>query len=187
MAKRFTDSRKWYDDWFLELPNEHKLLWIYLLDMCDHAGIFKPNIKLLNFCLNSDYTSDNLIKIFGDRLQLLKDGKVFIPKFISFQYGNLSSDSAFHRKVYSILKTHNIDIPYRQGIDTLKEEKMVLDKDNTTINNSIYTKDNTFRPKKVSVYHKPKEKPFTTEPPKEFKELVKKVKDGKTIVDKKGV
>jgi len=177
MAKRFTDSRKWYDDWFLEIPNEHKLLWFYLLDMCDHAGIFKPNMRLLNFCLNSTYKVDDLIKIFPDRLRLLDDGKFFIPKFISFQYGELKNESYFHRKLIAYLKLNKIDIPCRQGIDTLqdKDKDKDKDKDNTIISNSIYT--NTFVPKKVNAYKAPSSKDkfkFIPDTKKLIKDLSKK-------------
>jgi hypothetical protein len=39
MAKRLTDSNKWNDSWFTNLPMDIKLVWIYLLDACDHAGV----------------------------------------------------------------------------------------------------------------------------------------------------
>ena len=43
MAKRFTDTMKWNEDWYLDLALVDKLFWIYICDNCDHAGIFKPN------------------------------------------------------------------------------------------------------------------------------------------------
>ena len=55
MAKRFTDSTKWDDPFFADLSNDYKLLWIYILDKCDHAGIYKVNKKMAEFCLNTKF------------------------------------------------------------------------------------------------------------------------------------
>jgi hypothetical protein len=94
MAKRFTDSTKWNDDWFFNLNNEEKLAWIYILDTCDHAGIWKKNIRLLNFHTGSGFVEDTLKQVFSGKFIEIKD-KWFIPKFIKFQYGKgfLSSNT----------------------------------------------------------------------------------------------
>ena len=86
MAKRFTDTTKWNDDWFFNLNNEEKLAWIYILDSCDHAGIWKKNLKLLNFQLGSTFVEGDLKKVFSGKFIEIKD-KWFIPNFIKFQYG----------------------------------------------------------------------------------------------------
>ena len=86
MAKRFTDSTKWNDDWFFNLKNEEKLAWIYILDTCDHAGIWKKNLRLLNFQVGSNFVEDELKKVFVGKFIEIND-KWFIPKFIKFQYG----------------------------------------------------------------------------------------------------
>lgn len=87
MAKRFTDTTKWNDEWFSELNNEEKLAWIYILDTCDHAGIWKKNLRLLNFQIGSSFVEDDLKQVFAGKFIEVKD-KWFIPKFIKFQYGN---------------------------------------------------------------------------------------------------
>ena len=86
MAKRFTDSTKWNDDWFFNLKNEEKLAWIYILDTCDHAGIWKKNIRLLNFQIGSNFVEDDLKQVFANKFIEIKD-KWFIFNFIKFQYG----------------------------------------------------------------------------------------------------
>jgi len=131
MAKRFTDSRKWDDEWYLNLHKDHKLLWVYLLDKCDHAGFFKPNMKMLNFCLDATYKEKDILNIFKDRIKVVTNAKWFIPKFILFQYGELSKDSHFHKKIITTLKENRVSIPYQQGINTLKDKDMdkVMDKE----------------------------------------------------------
>ncbi len=121
MAKRLTDSRKWDDPWFTELSNTEKLTWIYMLDKCDYTGFFKPNIKLLNFQLDLDFTKETLLRVFKGRVQVLSDEKWFIPKFISFQYG-LLSDSDFHNKIKRILKDNRVSTGCRQGVNTPKNK-----------------------------------------------------------------
>lgn len=87
MAKRFTDSTKWNDNWFFNLTNEEKLAWIYILDTCDHAGIWEKNMRLLNFQIGSNLVENKLKEVFEGKFIEIKD-KWFIPNFIRFQYGN---------------------------------------------------------------------------------------------------
>ena len=87
MAKRFTDSSKWNDNWFSNLTNEQKLAWIYILDTCNHSGIWEKNLKVLNFHIGSTFVEDDFNKIFlGKFIEI--NNKWFIPKFIKFQYGD---------------------------------------------------------------------------------------------------
>ena len=53
MAKRFTDTMKWNEDWYLDLALVDKLFWIYICDNCDHAGIFKPNKRMFELLFGS--------------------------------------------------------------------------------------------------------------------------------------
>ena len=106
MAKRFTDNQKWQDDWFFNLEPSQKLCWIYLLDNCDHAGIWKKNIRLLNFHVGSNFFEDE-IKAFLDGKVFEFDNKWFIPKFITFQYGskfNTSGNKAVQSAIAQLSK-----------------------------------------------------------------------------------
>lgn len=85
MARRFTDTEKWKDEWYLGLSNDHKAIWQYLLDNCTPAGRFKKGYELLNFCCKTSITEVELIKITGERL--LDCGNFFlIIKFLQYQY-----------------------------------------------------------------------------------------------------
>ena len=88
MAKRFIDTKIFDDSWFMELSLESKLLWIYLITKCNHAGIIEYNKKLWEFHtgLNS---LETVIKELTNRLVSVNDSKYyFIPKFITYQYPN---------------------------------------------------------------------------------------------------
>jgi hypothetical protein len=49
MPKRFTETDKWKDSWFLDLKPEEKLLFIYLCDQCDIAGFYERCDKMAAF------------------------------------------------------------------------------------------------------------------------------------------
>jgi hypothetical protein len=107
-VKRFTDSNKWEDEWFQDLSMEHKLLFSYLLDKCDLAGIWKINMRLASFSIGYDYPSDALKSAFGDRILELDGGKVWIRKFCRFQYGELNDNCKPHAAVLKRLKEHGL-------------------------------------------------------------------------------
>ena len=132
MAKRFTDSEKWDDPWFSELPNKFKLLWILILDKCDHAGFYKVNLKMAEFCTGEKYELQEVKGILDGRIREISPEKWFIPKFIDFQYGELNDESRVHKSVYSILKKEGVFKGCSHPMDRLKDKDKDKDKDNTT-------------------------------------------------------
>jgi hypothetical protein len=85
MSKRFIDTGIFDDDWFMDLSKDAKLLWLFLITKCDHAGILKLNEKLCK--VQTDIKDlDTVIKQLGNRLVRVNDHLYFIPKFIEFQY-----------------------------------------------------------------------------------------------------
>jgi hypothetical protein len=107
MSKRFTDTEKWKDDWFLSLSNDYRIVWQWLLDNCNHAGICKPSINLLNMMCNTKLTDEVLFEVFNDRL-FNYNTFWFIPKFLKFQYGSLNSKKPAVVSVIKELKKHNL-------------------------------------------------------------------------------
>lgn len=120
--KRFSDTQKWDDPWFRKLRPEMKLLWQWFLDHCDNAGVIDVDLDLASFQIGYQYPSDTLLG-FDGRVVTLPSGKMFIEKFISFQYGKLSNDCMAHRPVFSSLEKNGIErvsigyqYPLRKGI-----------------------------------------------------------------------
>ena len=121
MAKRLTDSNKWNDSWFTNLPMDIKLVWIYLLDTCDHAGVYKTNIRLLKFQTGSERTEEELIEFFKDRIYITGD-KWFIPKFVLFQYKNFFTNNApAVKSARELLINHSIIKPNDNSFITLTQ------------------------------------------------------------------
>lgn len=87
MAKRLTDTNKWQDEWYLGLDNDYRIIWQYILDTCNHAGILKKSFSLMNFCCHTKITEDEFRQVFEGRVVDCKT-YYFIPKFITFQYGH---------------------------------------------------------------------------------------------------
>lgn len=121
MAKRLTDSEKWKDPFFEELTKDLKLAWLYLLDDCDHAGIWKKSIKRLNFSLDTNLTENDLLDAFKERIIVLSNDKWFIHKFVTFQYGNdfINSKQKAVISAIKILNENNLIKELDNGLLTL--------------------------------------------------------------------
>ena len=128
--KRFTETNKWEDPWFRKLKPEMKLLWAWLLDSCDNAGIIDADIELASFQIGYSYPMDTLSE-FAHRVIELPCGKFFIPKFIDFQYGTLSRDCKAHNPIFLSLEKHGLK-GYPKGIHTLQEKEKEQEKETET-------------------------------------------------------
>lgn len=122
MAKRLTDTTKWNDSWFTDLPMDMKLVWIYILDTCDHAGVYKVNLKLLKFQTGSERTDIEIIEYLKERIYIKAD-KWFIPKFIMFQYKNFFiSKTPAIISAKELLISHNIIQPNDNVLPIITKE-----------------------------------------------------------------
>jgi hypothetical protein len=113
-VKRFTETEKWRDPWFRRLTLEQKVAFEFVRDNCDNAGVWDPDFDLADFSIGQKLPWPTIIAAFGDRLQVLPNGKWFLTRFIEFQYGELVEECRPHAKVLQLLKGHSI--PYRKGI-----------------------------------------------------------------------
>lgn len=132
MAKRFTDTDKWKRPWFTELPDRAKLVWIYIVDNCDHAGFWPADFKLLSFQTGKKTTKEQFESWFGDKVVAVND-KYFIPSFVNFQYGILTPSNNTHRSVISTVKKAGVyellASPSRGDQDKDKDTDKDKDKD----------------------------------------------------------
>lgn len=85
MAKRFIDTKLFDDEWFSQLSQDAKVMWIYIITKCDHAGLFNFNLRLTEFQTGIKYP-ERVIEELGNRLVRVKEDLIFCPKYIIFQY-----------------------------------------------------------------------------------------------------
>jgi len=135
MPKRFTATEKWEDRWFRRLPLKYKLLWIYILDKCNVAGIWEYDLELAEIFIEAKFNEKDFIELFRGKYTKVSHSKLFIPKFLEFQYAckynELNDSKPVHKRIIMELKKFSPDtlsIDYKQSIDTLQEEEEDKDK-----------------------------------------------------------
>ncbi len=135
MAKRFIDTGLFDDDWFMDLSKDAKLLWIYFITKCDHAGTIKLNEKLCK--VQTDIKDlESIIKQLGNRLVTVSEHIYFIPKFIEYQYPGFPNSKVrqqqsaveilvkyglFDKEKLTLIKQLNNSYEHDTGNDTVTE------------------------------------------------------------------
>lgn len=119
MAKRFVDTEMFSDDWFMDLSKDGKIMWFYLITMCDHAGIFKLNERLCKFHTGVAEPI-SVIEQLGNRIVRVREQLYFIPKFIEFQYPNFPNSKVMQQQsAVAILERYGLFV---NGLITLPED-----------------------------------------------------------------
>lgn len=103
-AKRFTDTAKWRKKWFRTLPVQAKLVWIYLCDECDLAGLLKPDYELASFQVGFDFNQGDLKVWFGEKIFFIDDESILLIPFFEFQYGQSKDTWSAKVKAKNILE-----------------------------------------------------------------------------------
>ena len=118
MAKRFIDTKIWDKAWFRRLTPKNKLIWIYLLTRCDHAGIWDADWEASEFFIGDYVSFDELPEEITSKMKYIEgEDQYFIPSFIDFQYGELKENSKPHLSVLKRLT--------EKGLHTLKDKDKV--------------------------------------------------------------
>ena len=109
MAKRFTDTDKWKKGFIKNLPAKYKLLWLYILDDCNHAGIWDTDFEVASIRIGSKINEKEAAQVLAEQIKIFDDGnKWFIPKFIDFQYGQLNENVNAHKSVIKLLDKYDV-------------------------------------------------------------------------------
>jgi len=116
-VKRFTDTELWEKPWFRKLTAPQKLLFKYLCDKCDKAGVIDPDFELISFTIGSPVSVTDMEKFNGNVVRFGKKWR--IPGFVPFQYGPLSLKCKPHMPVIELLKRYGI--PFDSLSDTLSK------------------------------------------------------------------
>jgi len=133
MAKRFTATEIWEEDWFLDMPTEYKLFWFYILSACDQAGIFKINTKVFCALNKVEINTDLAVEYFNngkDRIRKVNGSMWLIEDFFTFQYGqNLNLNNRVHESIHKIYSKHGVKVGSIRGLSEVKDRVKDKDKD----------------------------------------------------------
>lgn len=136
MAKRLTDTDKWKKPFLRSMKAPYKLLWIYILDECDHAGIWQVDLDVAQLKIGEKLTIEKALEQLSGRVEVIDDGsKWFIPDFVDFQYGELNPANRVHNSVIAALRKHNLITenlkikPLTSPLQGAKDKDKDLDKD----------------------------------------------------------
>lgn len=141
MAKRYCDTNIWDEDWFILMPPMYRLLWRWVTDKCDHAGIWKPNLQTF-IKFNGEVDLEKALEFFNEedkvRLTKLKNGKFFLPGFFVFQYGEkINLNNKVHKSIYQLYITNEVKLESIRGlkevIQGLKDKDIDKEKDKDKI------------------------------------------------------
>jgi hypothetical protein len=108
-VKRFTETSKWIDPWFIRLPALRKLFWMYICDCCDASGVMDFCAELAAVQLGTQVAEDWFAD-FGHRVKKLPNGKYQIVKFLPFQYGTVDPNCPAHKPVIRLIHSNGLKI-----------------------------------------------------------------------------
>lgn len=131
MPKRMTVTEKWNDEWFINLSPQAKVIWQYLLDNCDLAGVCEINVELMRFRIKFSPQVDVMKHLnelnemaekigMEPRIEWFSDNrKCWVKNFIRIQYGILTQNSSTHRGVMKVITNHSLSKGLPKGFETL--------------------------------------------------------------------
>jgi hypothetical protein len=114
MAHRFTVTDKWAKPWFMQLSPYAKLLFLYLADECDLAGIWEINIPMAS--LQTGLTSSQVeraeneltTEYAGERKVIRGPRHLWLVKFIKHQRNlPLNPENRAHMGIIASLEKHS--------------------------------------------------------------------------------
>jgi hypothetical protein len=129
LAKRYSDSRKWQKAWFRKLSQPEKLFWIFILDHCDHAGIWEVDFEFVQIFIPNIEEQEIRDKFNKQYIEFDNGKRWFLKDFIEFQYGELKDTNRVHRSVSQILDKFNLLTVRRRPLDKPKEKDKDIVKD----------------------------------------------------------
>ncbi len=113
MAKRLTDTTKWKNPTFRKLPSKYKILYLYLLDECDNAGIMYLDLDLLSFTLGETYSLDEFMTHLGHTVVFVATDKIVMRGFIGYQRND--NNVTMRKHIHNLFGSNNLLDRYNNG------------------------------------------------------------------------
>ena len=90
--------------------NNEKVFWMYLLDQCDHAGIWEVDFELAAYFCGELYDHEIKNTFRKQFIEFDNEKRWFIKDFIEFQYGRLNEKNRAHLSAIMRLKKWSFDV-----------------------------------------------------------------------------
>lgn len=141
MAKRFFNTSRIDEDWYLALSLKHRELIRYCESKCDGAGVFPFAERVATMYIGEKIKESDLKKIGAEKLP---NGKFWLPYFIDEQNSELKESCPAHKPIFKSLKENEITLSNRvfsRVSNTLQEKEIVIDKEieqETEISKIVY-------------------------------------------------
>ena len=107
MAKRFIDTGFLDQKWIRKLSPERKIFLVYLMLKCDNGGVIDLDLEDVEFWIGKKIDDLNFLPE-SYLIPLNNSGKYFMPKFIEWQYKDLSSQKFIVAQARQILEKHDL-------------------------------------------------------------------------------
>ncbi len=122
MTIRFTETDKWRDKWFRQLPPQQKLLFLWLIDNCDAAGFWEVDLDLAAHEIGTPKTRISGAFQGLNRAYLQRGEYIWIRRFIQVQRNwPLNPKNNAHKNILSKLESHSeFDVNFIEEINSLQ-------------------------------------------------------------------
>lgn len=107
MSNRLTDADKWKDVWFANLSPYAKLLFIFLCESCNNAGVYEINKKFILFYtgLSEEQLISAIEEIKKTYIKSRDGNRIWIKNYLKYQKKlPLNSNNNNHKQIIMILK-----------------------------------------------------------------------------------
>lgn len=105
MAKRFFNTQRIEEDWYLNLSCKLRELLRYCESKCDQAGVFNFNSKIASSYIGEKVDEKDLLTL---PIKKLDNGRYWIVDFISEQNGELSEKCPAHQPIMKSIKENKL-------------------------------------------------------------------------------
>jgi hypothetical protein len=107
MAKRFSETEKWNDEWFCELKPLQKLVFLFIVDRCDNAGFMEINTRVNCFLIGiTPEQYEGAIKGLNKCIIKSNDGKkLWVVNFLKHQKNlPLKFENNAHKQIIYLIQ-----------------------------------------------------------------------------------
>lgn len=85
------------------------MLWLYIWDECDHAGIWNIELDVFKMRVGISVSLQEVLTQFnGMVVPFDNNSRLFIPDFVEFQYGELNPENRAHASVIRVLREQRL-------------------------------------------------------------------------------